>query len=97
MDGESSVTMKWQIHSMGRFYDANESTVVYFDTHSGDTHLLSDFAAFILQQLCAEPLGIEELIARITPSIDSPDTSDLRLAVQAVLGELETLDILKRA
>ncbi|MEZ5571785.1 MAG: HPr-rel-A system PqqD family peptide chaperone [Halioglobus sp.] len=88
--------MKWQIHSVGRFYDANESTVVYFDSHSGDTHLITDFAAFLLQQFNDQPLSAEELINRVSPKIDSSDTTELNDAVLAVVNELVSLDILKR-
>jgi PqqD family protein of HPr-rel-A system len=88
--------MKWQIHSVGRFYDANEATVVYFDSHSGDTHLLSDFAAFIMQQFGDSPLTTEALMDQISTAVESPGDNDLRAAVLAVLEELVSLDILKR-
>lgn len=90
------LTMKWRIHSTGRFYDANESTVVYFDSHSGDTHLLSDFAAFIMQQFGSNSLTSEELIAQISPTIDSPSGTELILLVEGILAELASLDILKQ-
>jgi PqqD family protein of HPr-rel-A system len=88
--------MKWRIHSTGRFYDANENTVVYFDSHSGDTHLLSDFAAFIMQQLGSGPLTSEQLVAEISPTVDFPDCTELSQVVEGILGELFNLDILKR-
>ena len=81
---------------MGRFYDAHEDTVVYFDTHSGDTHLLSDFAAYVIQQLEDQPLTTEELVNRISPTIESSDASLLKNAVSGVLNELVALDILKQ-
>lgn len=87
--------MKWQIHSAGRFYDANESTVVYFDSHSGDTHLLTDFAGFIMQQFGEEPLTTEGLLDKISTAVESPGEGDLRQALLAVLEELVSLDILK--
>ncbi len=88
--------MKWRIDSMGRFYDAHEDTVVYFDSHSGDTHLLSDFAAHVMQQLGADPLTTEELVHRISPTIESDNIPELTQAVSGVLEELLALDILKR-
>jgi len=88
--------MKWRNNSVGRFYDTNESTVVYFDSHSGDTHLLSDFAAYIMQQFGDQTLTTEELVNKISPNIESGDISDLREAVSGVLEELVALDILKR-
>jgi PqqD family protein of HPr-rel-A system len=88
--------MKWRIDSMGRFYDAHEDTVVYFDTHSGDTHLLSDFAAHIMQQLGDNSLTTEELVHRISPAIDSDNVPDLTVAVSGILEELLALDILQQ-
>jgi PqqD family protein of HPr-rel-A system len=88
--------MKWRIDSMGRFYDAHEDTVVYFDSHSGDTHLLSDFAAYVMQQFGDHPLTTEELVNQISPTVDSGDIPDLTEAISGVLGELLALDIVKR-
>jgi PqqD family protein of HPr-rel-A system len=92
----TTVTTKWRIDSMGRFYDPAEDTVVYFDSHSGDTHLLSDFAAYILQQLDDQPLTTEELVNRISPAIGSSDIPELTMAVSGVLEELVALEVTKR-
>lgn len=88
--------MTWRIHSKGRLYDAHESTVVYFDPYSGDTHLLSDFAGFVMQKLDAQPLTTEELVQQISPSIDPEEIPDLEAMVSGVLEELVFLDILKQ-
>jgi PqqD family protein of HPr-rel-A system len=87
--------MKWQIDSMGRFYDPDEGMVVYFDPASGDTHLISDFAAYLIQQFTDQPMGIEALIKQISPDIDPGDLLELTQATPNVLEELVTLDILK--
>lgn len=87
--------MTWRIHPKGLLYDAHESTVVYFDAHSGDTHLLSDFAGFVMQQLGDQPLTTEELVKQIAPSIDPEEIPDLEEMVTGVLEELVSLDILK--
>jgi PqqD family protein of HPr-rel-A system len=89
--------MKWRRHSVGRFYDPNESTVVYFDSHSGDTHLLSDFAAYLMQQIGDQPVTTEELVHKVSPRIESADISELRETISGVLEELVALDILNRA
>jgi PqqD family protein of HPr-rel-A system len=81
---------------MGRFYDAHEDTVVYFDSRSGDTHLLSDFAAHVMQHLGDDPLSTEELVNRISLTLDSSNFPQLPEAVAAVLKELLALDILQR-
>ena len=91
-----TVTMKWRVDSMGRFYDPAEDTVVYFDSQSGDTHLLSDFAAYVMQQLDDQPLTTEELVNRISAAIGSSNIPELTMDVSRVLEELVALDILKR-
>ena len=88
--------MTWRVYSKGRLYDANESTVVYFDSYSGDTHLLSDFAGYVMQQLNEQPLTTAELVQKISSDVDSEDIPDLESAVTGVLEELVLLDILKR-
>ncbi len=88
--------MTWRIHSKGLLYDADESTVVFFDAYSGDTHLLSDFAGFVMQQLGAQPLTTDELVNQISPSIDPEEIPDLEAMVSGVLEELVLLDILKQ-
>ena len=88
--------MKWRIDSIGRFYDPNEDTVVYFDAHSGDTHLLSGFAAYVMLQIEQQPLTTEELVNKISPAIESSSISESTDAVLGVLEELLALDILKR-
>jgi hypothetical protein len=70
--------------------------VVYFDSHSGDTHLIGDFAAYIMQQLDYQPLTTEQLVDKISPMIESSNIPELATAVTGVLEELLALDILKR-
>ena len=89
--------MKWHIETRGRLYDPGESTVVYYDTGSGDTHLLSDFAAFVIVQFDDRPLTVEELADKISPAIETGQIPDLAIAVHDVLKELTALDILKQA
>lgn len=70
--------------------------MVYFDSYSGDTHLLSDFAGFVMQQLSDQPLTTEEVVNLISLSVDPEDIPDLEQAVTGVLEELALLDILKQ-
>ena len=88
--------MKWCIDPIGRFYNPGEDMVVYFDTASGDTHLISEFAAYLIQQIADQPIDVEALIKRISPDIDPADLSELIEATPDVLEQLTTLDILKR-
>jgi hypothetical protein len=89
--------MKWRIETRGRFYDPGESTVVYYATDSGDTHLLSAFAAFVIRQFEHRPLTADELADKISPAIEPGQAPDLVTVLHDVLEELTTLDILKRA
>jgi PqqD family protein of HPr-rel-A system len=91
-----TLSMQWRIHAMGRFYDAHEDSIVYFDSHSGDTHLLSNFAAHVMQQLGHERLTTQELVNKIASTMVSGDIRELTEAVSGVLEELLSLDILKR-
>tara|TARA_R110002073_G_scaffold4361_3_gene28692 strand:+ start:27874 stop:28152 length:279 start_codon:yes stop_codon:yes gene_type:complete len=88
--------MTWRAQSAGRFYDPGESSVVYFDTSSGDTHLISDFAARLTELLQEQPMTTSALMARISPETDAQNPAELEDSMIAVLNELVTLDILKR-
>lgn len=92
-DGIILTIMNWRIESMGRFYDAGEGMVVYFDPATGDTHLLSDFAAHIINQFDQEPIATEELVAKVAPDVDHSDIRELGEMVSGVLEELGRLDI----
>ena len=87
--------MKWQIDLRGQFYDRDEEMVVYFDPASGDTHLISHFAAHLIRQFTDQPMGIEALIEKISPDIDPGDLPEMTQATPDVLQELVTLDIIK--
>ena len=87
--------MKWRIESRGLIYDPGENAVVYYDTRSGDTHLLSDFAVHILDQLDEGSLTTGDLVARVSATIEPGHAPDLETAVTGVLTELAALDVLK--
>lgn len=91
--------MKWYIQSLGRFYAPDEAMVVYFDPASGDTHLISEYTAFLIQQFAdqSNPMDMDTLITCISPDIDPEDLPELIESTPAVLAELVTLDILQRA
>lgn len=87
--------MTWRTYSKGQLYDANDGTVVYYDAYSGDTHLLSDFAGYVMQLLDSEPRSTEELVNRASQDIAPEDIPDLESAITGVLQELVLLDIIK--
>ena len=90
--------MKWHVVSPGLFYDCNESMVIYFDAASGDTHLITDFSAYLIKLIGdkGHPLSDEEIIDIITADYESTDLSALEQAVPHLLNELATLDIVAR-
>jgi hypothetical protein len=91
--------MKWKAGSIGKFYECGESTVVYFDLASGDTHLISDFAAFLIRNIAAaeRSLDLGEIIALVTDDIEPQDLMELSNAIPGVLTELANLDIVEPA
>jgi len=86
--------MLLSVAPLGEFYNCNEDTTVYFDPASGDTHLLSNFAAYLLRQLAVQPMDIEQLITRIAPDIDPQDIPELSRHVPDVIAELAALDVI---
>lgn len=91
--------MSWKVESMGLFYACDESMVVYFDLASGDTHLVSDFAAYLIQRIAREarPVDCEELVSLIAADIEPADLPELTQAIPDILDELASLDIVERA
>lgn len=91
--------MKWQTGSNGLFYDCGESTVIYFDPASGDTHLISDFAAYVIQQLAGAhgSLDQEEIIGLIMDDIEPEGLAELTQAIPKLLENLADLDIITSA
>lgn len=87
--------MTWHVKSAGRFYDPDESSVIYFDTRSGDTHLISDFAACLIELLQKQPMTTATLLTQISPEADEYNRTELEESVVATLQELVTLDILE--
>lgn len=88
--------MTWRAASPGQFYDAGETTVVYFDSASGDTHLLSDFAAHLLGLIAREPMDFDQLVNRVESEVDEPAPGALAASVENVLRELVALDVVAR-
>ncbi len=86
--------MRWHVDPLGDFYNCDETTVVYFDRASGDTHLLGEFAAYLLQSLAAQPMDTPQLIAHLSQGIDAVDLADLERTVPQILNELLALDVI---
>lgn len=88
--------MQWRLTSHGEIYDNAEGYVVYYEPRSGDTHLLSEFAAFLIRELTVAARTTAQLSQSLSPLTDSNDEKQLATSVEAALAELESLDILRR-
>jgi hypothetical protein len=89
------IYMKWQVGTIGQFYDCGESTVIYFEPAGGDTHLISDFAAHLIRLIASVPgpLGADDIIALVSKDIERDDLPALNEAIPSILSELSDLDI----
>ena len=88
--------MKYKVELPGQFYDCGEESVVYFDLQTGDTHLVSDFAAHILRLLTGRAMDIDELVERLLPDMEVADPRNLAAVIPAILEELVSLEIVER-
>lgn len=86
----------WHIASAGRFYDANEDTVIYYDPNSGDTHLLTDLAAFVVEKIKSGANSQTALLEHLAPHLDG-EQIDPQLLLDGVLQELQHLDIARHS
>lgn len=88
--------MPWCLASPGEIYDNAERSVVYYEPRSGDTHLLSEFAAFLIRELATGDKTTDELLQCLAPLTDETDAEQLAASIEAALAELVSLDILRR-
>jgi hypothetical protein len=86
--------MKWQTTSLGEFYDRGEDSVVYYDPVSGGTHLISEFAAYLIQQIADTPLSTEHIIEGL-PDIAAENLPALSASIPEILSQLTDLDIIR--
>lgn len=89
-------TPVWHLERMGRIYDCGEDTVIYFDTRSGDTHLISLFAAFLLESLAGRSLTLQQIEAVAAEDTNPDDMEALGPAIIESLDTLVDLDIVER-
>ncbi len=87
--------MKWRVEAVGQFYDPSEGLVVYFDPASGDTHLISEFAAYLVRQLALTPLTLEEITEQIEQDVEPEDQSALITKLPDIIDSLVKLDVVQ--
>ena len=88
--------MNWRITSPGHTYQCDESTVVYFDPMSGNTHLLSEFAGYVIQEIGRQSLTFHQIVEQVKRAVDHESIPDINAVVQRVLGELASLDLIEQ-
>ena len=69
---------------------------MYFDTRTGDTHLVSDFAAHIIRMLSDRAMDMDTLRKNLLPNVDADDVGDLNSALPNILDELLSLEVVEQ-
>ena len=87
--------MKWRACSQGITYDADDGFVVYFDPASGKTHLINEIAAWLLAELTASPLSIEQLQDYVVQQVESVSGPEAAKLVESLLQELQSFDLIE--
>ncbi len=82
--------------SSGEFYDRGEEQVVYFDPHSGDTHLITSLASQVLRNLSPTPTSFSDLEQRIYPGDEHARTFEDRENLKDTVFELEQCCLVER-
>lgn len=83
------------MQSSWEIYDRGEESVVYYDSASGDTHLISRYAARLLQNIKTFPRSIEEIVEALGVDSDDEigDSSEFQCRVREILHQLDDLGI----
>ncbi|NOR79721.1 MAG: HPr-rel-A system PqqD family peptide chaperone [Methyloprofundus sp.] len=71
-----------------------DTAVIYYSL-SGQTHLLNGLACEVLQLLQASPETISTLISKLGVIFEVEDKADLRLQLQKLASEFETLGLIE--
>ena len=74
-------------------YTCEENTAVCFDPDSGDTHLLSAFAAGVLNALGKEPISKAGLLQQIMEQVDFDAAGAIEPQTLAILEQLSALGL----
>lgn len=87
--------MLWHSCSKGFFYDRNEGLAVFFDSASGNTHLVDDLALKILKILSVSPLSPEAIKKECTDQMVGLASHEQDLLLEDVLHELHSIDLIE--
>ena len=87
--------MKWRACSQGKTYDTGDGFIVYFDPASGNTHLISDVAAYLLAELTIGPLSTEQIQVCLAAKGVSASAADETNHISAMIQELQSFDLIE--
>lgn len=87
--------MYWRLCAPGQLYDRNEGLAVYFDTASGDTHLVNGLTAALLGELAPGQVSQEDLLAWLSGVVTDVQPSECLPILDKILRELEALFVVE--
>lgn len=88
--------MIYSVEVPGRFYDCRESSIVYFDLQTGDTHLVNNFTAHVIRVLADHPMDFNRLIENLASDVEAEDRSSMAEVLPGILDELISLNMIVR-
>lgn len=95
---DPSANSRWRLSSDGKVYARDDEPVaVYFDPSSGDTHLVDEHSAFLLELLMGGPMTVDEIANAIIEASHNTAEEEARDEALFLLRELQTFDIVETA
>ena len=96
-DPEFAAGLRWKLSAEGKVYARDDEPVaVYFDPGSGDTHLIDEHSAFLLDLLQAGPMTLEAMVSNILADASvTVSTAEIEVDVEDLLQELQSFDIVE--
>lgn len=76
-------------------YDSGDAFVVYFDPSSGRTHLISQVAHWLLEELATAPRSAEQIKSLIVSQTESLSELEAEELIPKMIRELESLDLIE--
>lgn len=87
--------MLWHSCSDGLVYDRQEGLAVFFDSVSGNTHLVDELAIKILKLLSESPLSSGAIKNKCIDQVGHIPSVDQDQLIEDVLFELHSLDLIE--
>ena len=87
--------MLWHACSEGLVFDRDEGVAVFYDSASGNTHLIDDFALKILRILSISPLSPETIKKDCADQMTDLTADEQDRLIEDILHELHSLDLIE--